>query len=125
MGATAVNPKLFWASVFLVHFLTGFYAGMGRGLHQAAQLLMVLVIPIGIVFWLHREMRLRGYKPAFDSGTFLFFGWPVVGPYYAFRLWGWNGFLLILFFIGLMVGGYFAGLMTGGLIPIDRAPPLV
>lgn len=91
--------------MFLVGFIYGLYWGMGFGMGPYVQIWAGLTIQFGIVFWLHRDMRLRGYHPAFDSRTFLFVAWPVVGPYYLFRTRGRMAFVPIVGFVALYAAG--------------------
>ena len=108
-----MNPKLFWISMFLFGFINGLYQGLGIGMSPEVGFFVSLLIPFGIVFWLHRDMRLRGYHPAFDSRTFLFVAWPFVGPYYLFRIRGWMAIMPIAAFVGLLVVGGVLGFYVG------------
>ena len=67
-----MNSKLFWTSVFFIGFVHGLYYGMWVEMSPYVDLCAALALSLGIVFWLHRDMRLRHYHPAFDSRTFLF-----------------------------------------------------
>ena len=58
-------------------------------------------------------MRLRRYYPAFDSRTFLFVVWPLVGPYYLFRTHGRMAFVPIVSFVALVVAGVVLGFFVG------------
>ncbi len=53
--------------MFLVGFIDGLYRGMGFGMGPYVQIWAGLTIQFGIVFWLHRDMRLRGYRYAHSS----------------------------------------------------------
>lgn len=108
-----MNSKLFWASVFLIAFIFGLYGGMAVPMRPYADLFAGLALQLGIAIWLDGDIRRRGYRPAFDSKTFLFFAWPVVGPYYLFRTRGWKGLVPILGFIALLTMGYVGGALTG------------
>lgn len=108
-----MNSIFFWISVFLIRFIEGLYQGMGIGMGPIVQLWESLLIPLGIVFWLHRDMRLRRYHPAFDSRTFLFVAWPLVGPYYLFRTRGRMAIVPIAGFVALLVAGGVLGFFLG------------
>lgn len=108
-----MNPKLFWTSVSLVGFVEGLYWGMWVEMSVYVDLCAALALSLGIVFWLHRDMRLRGYHPAFDSRTFLFVAWPVVGPYYLFRTRGRMAFVPIAGFVALYAAGGILGYLVG------------
>ena len=102
--------------MFLVGFIEGLYQGMGIGIDPSVQLWAGLTIQFGIVFWLHRDMRLRHYHPAFDSRTFLFCAWPLAGPYYLFRTRGRMALVPMAGFVALVVAGgvfgFFAGMIA-------------
>ncbi len=38
-----------------------------------------------LVCWVRVDARLRGYVRAFDFDSFVFFGWPIMVPYYMYR----------------------------------------
>ena len=108
-----MNSKLFWTSVFLVGFIGGLYSGMGIVMGPYVELWAGLTLQLGIVFWLHRDMRLRNYHPAFDSRTFLFFAWPLAGPYYLFRTRGHKALLPITGSVALVAAGVVLGVFVG------------
>ena len=108
-----MNPKLFWTSVSLVGFVYGLYWGMWVEMSLYVELCADLALALGIVFWLHRDMRLRRYHPAFDSRTFLFCAWPLVGPYYLIRTRGWKAIGPIAGFVALYAGGAVIGFIVG------------
>ncbi len=54
-------------------------------------------------FWALDDARKRQYWPCYDFGTFLFFGWPAVVPWYLIRTRGPKGIFLALAVLGLMV----------------------
>ena len=99
--------------MFLVGFIVGLYAGMRIYMGPYAELLAGLTLQLGIVFWLHRDMRLRHYHPAFDSRTFLFVAWPLAGPYYLFRTRGRMAFVPIAGFVALYAAGGVLGFFVG------------
>jgi|RhiMetdeSRZDD1v2_1073273.scaffolds.fasta_scaffold239879_3 hypothetical protein len=53
------------------------------------------------VWWVKADSRQTRYWPCYDFDTFLFFGWPVLLPYYLFRTRGLRGFYLVFAFLGL------------------------
>jgi len=73
-----------------------------------------LALSLGVAFWLDRDLRLRHYHPAFDSRTFLFVAWPLVGPYYLFRTRGWKAIGPIAGFAAL----YWAGGVLGNFLGV-------
>ena len=99
--------------MFFIGFVYGLYYGMWVEMNPYVDLCAALALPLGIVFWLHRDMRLRNYHPAFDSRTFLFFAWPLVGPYYLFRTRGRMAFVPIAGFVALYAAGGVLGFFVG------------
>lgn len=108
-----MDPKLFWTSVFLIGFVYGLYYGMWVEMSPFVNLCAALTLSLGIVFWLHKDMRLRHYYPAFDSRMFLFCAWPLVGPYYLIRTRGWKAIGPIAGFVALYAGGEVLGYFIG------------
>lgn len=108
-----MNSKLFWTSVFIIGFIYGLYNGMWVEMSPLVNVCAGLALSLGIVFWLKRDMRIRHYHPAFDSRTFLFFAWPLVGPYYLFRARGWKAIGPIVGFVALYAGGGVLGHVVG------------
>lgn len=60
-------------------------------------------LPVYIGFWVLDDARKRQFWPCFDFGTFLFFGWPAVVPWYLIRTRGSKGIPLALAVLGLIV----------------------
>ncbi len=56
-----------------------------------------------VAFWVLDDARKRQDWPCYDFGTFLFFGWPAVIPWYLIRTRGPKGILLALGVLGLIV----------------------
>ena len=108
-----MNSILFWSSMFFLEFLNGLLWGGRAEMGPLGALLLPLALQLGIVFWLHRDMRQRFYRPAFDSRTFLFVAWPVVGPYYLFRTRGWKAIVPIGAFILVLILGVGLGFAVG------------
>lgn len=111
-----MNSKFFWISVFLIGFVYGLYYGMWVEMSPNVDLCAYLALSLGIVFWLHRDMRLRHYRPAFDSRTFLFVAWPLVGPYYLIRTRGWKAIGPIAGFVTLYTVGGVLGFFVGMIV---------
>ena len=99
--------------MFFIGFVFGLYYGMWVEMNPYVDLCAALALPLGIVFWLHRDMRLRNYHPAFDSRTFLFFAWPLAGPYYLFRTRGHKALLPITGSVALVAAGVVLGVFVG------------
>ena len=56
-----------------------------------------------VAFWVLDDARKRQDWPCYDFGTFIFFGWPAVVPWYLIRTRGPKGILLALAVLGLLV----------------------
>ena len=63
-------------------------------------------------WWVEADSRQTRYWPCYDFGTFVFFGWPVVLPYYLFRTRGLRGFYLTMAFFGLWCAPALAALLV-------------
>jgi hypothetical protein len=44
--------------------------------------------------WVWADSRSRQFGLPYEFGTFVFFAWPVVVPYYTYRCSGWKGLLV-------------------------------
>ena len=47
-----------------------------------------------LALWVRADKQVRGYNAPFEFEAFVFFGWPVVVPYYLYRTRGWRGLAL-------------------------------
>ena len=72
------------------------------GIDPAPVMIVVLNFapPILVLLWVQKDARRRGIVTVLDFGLFLWFAWPVVLPWYAFKSRGRQGWRLLL---GLMV----------------------
>lgn len=108
-----MNTAVFWTSVLFIGILSGIYAGLGVAVSPAPYMLTGLVTQLAIAMWLGSEIRRRGYHAAFDAQTFIFFAWPVAGPYYIFRTRGWRGFYILIAAPAVWFAGLYAGVFAG------------
>jgi hypothetical protein len=60
----------------------------------AIQLLWPFGFSLMLTWWVCADSRSREFSLPYEFGTFVFFAWPVVVPYYTYRCCGWNGLLL-------------------------------
>src|ERR1700687_3110127 len=60
----------------------------------AIQLLWLFGFSLMVTLWVRAASRCRDFSLPYEFGTFVFFAWPVVVPYYTYRSRGWKGLLL-------------------------------
>jgi len=60
----------------------------------AIQLLWIFGFSLMLTWWVYADSRSREFSLPYEFGAFVFFAWPVVVPYYAYRCCGWKGLLL-------------------------------
>lgn len=61
---------------------------------------------IGVILWLQKDAQRTGIGAFQDWGMFLWFAWPVVIPWYAFRSRGRTGWRLLLGLVALISSAY-------------------
>jgi hypothetical protein len=67
---------------------------------------------LAVILWLHQDARRTGVGTVKDWGLFLYFAWPLIIPWYAFKTRGRSGWQLTLLLFCLI----FAPQMTGMLV---------
>ncbi len=91
--------------VFLVEDVASLlYAA--RHIQQSAALLPLYAITTSTILtlWVHHDSRSRNISMGIDQAMYMFFAWPIVFPYYAFRSRGFrSGSLLLLSFVGIFI----------------------
>jgi len=72
------------------------YCGV-RGLvpSRRAELLWSVEFQLALVWWVLVDRKVRGFAVPFEFDAFMFFGWPVLLPYYLYRTRGRKGWLLV------------------------------
>jgi len=65
----------------------------GRNPSESTQLLWKFAFSLILVCWVRVDVRAQRYSAPFDFDAFVFFGWPLVVPYYLYRTRGGRGFL--------------------------------
>jgi hypothetical protein len=66
-----------------------------------------------VILWLQKDARRTGVGAVQDWGLFLWFAWPVVIPWYAWKTRGRAGWPLALGLVGLILSAY----VTGAAVP--------
>lgn len=75
-----------------------YYGIEGSGL---SELLWRWGTPLLLVWWVQADSRETEYRPCYEYSAFMFFGWPLLLPYYLLRTRGIRGFFLMGFFFML------------------------
>jgi hypothetical protein len=72
-------------SVLMVHDLDAL---------ATTQLLWRFEFNLLLTLWVRADRQARGFRVPFEFDAFVFFGWPIVVPYYLYRTRGGRGLLL-------------------------------
>ena len=78
-------------------------------IHSWLALLAQLLLPASIALWTLADARRRGQSLHFDSGSFIYFAWPVLVPLYLFSTRGWRAFAALGRFLVLYIAAAFFG----------------
>jgi hypothetical protein len=65
-----------------------------------------------VILWLQKDAQRTRVGGVLDWGLFLWFAWPVIIPWYAFKSRGRRGWRLLLGLIALICSTYIAGSMA-------------
>jgi hypothetical protein len=90
-------------------------------IQQSSSLFPLLAISISTIltFWVHYDSLSLGISLGLDQAMYIFFGWPLMFPIYAFRSRGFrSGSLLLLSFFGLFIFTLIAAFVTTIIIGI-------
>ena len=68
---------------------------------QATALLWSLAFPTLLAIWVRMDRRGRKLGLPFEFEAFVFFGWPLVVPYYLYRTRGTRGLIIMAAIYGL------------------------
>ncbi|HUR46829.1 MAG TPA: hypothetical protein VMZ27_13205 [Candidatus Saccharimonadales bacterium] len=106
----ALNPAIArWfvslpAIMFYSIVVIGLHDNLGspEGLPGLAVLLAAILLRTSIALWLLTDARRHGRSLPYDSDSFFYFIWPVLGPVYLFQTRGAAAFLILGKF-GLLV----------------------
>ena len=58
---------------------------------------------LAVILWLQKDATRTGVGAVHDWGYFLFLGWPIIIPWYAFKTRGRAGWRLLALLIGLIM----------------------
>jgi len=72
-------------SVLVLHGLDG---------PEATQLLWRFEFSLILALWVRADRQVRGFSVPFEFDAFVFFGWPIVVPYYLYQTRRGRGLLL-------------------------------
>ncbi len=78
---------------------------------QSSSSLSLYAISISTILtlWVHYDSQSLGISMGMDQAMYVFFGWPIMFPAYAFRSRGFHsGGLLLLSFLGIIVFAFLA-----------------
>ena len=97
---------------------------IAAALYAAAELepssVVVLILTAGplftVILWLQKDAQRTCVTGVLDWGFFLWFAWPVVIPWYAWRTRGRAGWRLALGLIALILSPYVTGACVSWLI---------
>ena len=81
-------------SVLVLHGLDG---------PETTQLLWRFEFSLILALWVRADRQVRGFSVPFEFDAFVFFGWPIVVPYYLYRTRGGRGLLLAAGIWGLQI----------------------
>jgi hypothetical protein len=66
----------------------------GIKIPSSIQLLWLFGFSLMLTWWVRAGSRSRDLRLPYEFGTFVFFAWPIVVPYYSYRSRGCKGLLL-------------------------------
>jgi hypothetical protein len=81
-------------SVFMSH---------GLEIPETTQFLWKFEFSLMLALWVRADRQVRGFSTPFEFDAFVFFGWPIVVPYYLYRTRGGRGLLLAAGIWGLQI----------------------
>jgi hypothetical protein len=93
-------------------------------LQQSGSLLSLYAISISTILtlWVHYDSRSLGISMGMDQSMYIFWGWPIMFPVYAFRSRGFrSGGLLLLLFLGIIIFTFIAAFVITMAINIGIA----
>jgi len=71
---------------------------------------------IAVILWLQKDARRTGVGAVLDFGLFLWFAWPVIIPWYAWKTRGRAGWRLALGLVALILSASVTGAVVSLLI---------
>lgn len=79
---------------------------------DSTDVLWTFIFAILIAVWAKKEPKQKEFDAPFDFGSFLYFAWPVVLPYYLVKTRGSEGLVVFLGFVGLYLMPFLSGLVA-------------
>ena len=100
-----VGLAIIFGLVILVENVA-FMLSATQQIQQSGSLLPLYAISISTILalWVHHDSRSLGISMGMDQAMYIFLGWPIMFPVYAFRSRGFRrGGLLLLTFLGITI----------------------
>jgi hypothetical protein len=72
-------------------------------------MLLMLAPLFAVILWLQKDSQRSGVGVVLDWGMFVWFAWPVVIPWYAFKSRGPGGWRLLIGLVALICSAYVTG----------------
>ena len=95
---------VFGLVLFTENLVIMFFSNQQIQLSSASIYLYSISISLILTLWVHYDSRLSGISLGMDQAMYIFFGWPMMFPVYAFKSRGFRrGILLLLAFLGIAV----------------------
>jgi len=79
---------------------------------DATQTLWAGVFVLLSIFWAYYDAEREDFDKPFDFGFLVYVFWPVAFPWYLIKTRGTEGVLVLIGFITLWLGPWFAGLLA-------------
>lgn len=99
-----------------------FFATQHTQQADAIRFLYAFSFSMILTLWVQYDSRLSGISMGYDQAFYMFFGWPILFPIYAFRSRGFRrGGLLLLLFLGVVVFAIISALIIGLVISVGIA----
>jgi hypothetical protein len=99
-----------------------FFAAQQTQQSDAIRWLYGFAFSMILTLWVQYDSRLSGISMGYDQAFYMFFGWPILFPIYAFRSRGFRrGGLLLLLLFGVIVFAVIAALIIGVAISMGIA----
>ena len=105
-----VGLAIIFGFVILVENVS-FMLSATQQIQQSGAFLPLYAISISTILalWVHYDSRSLGISMGMDQAMYIFFGWPIMFPLYAFRSRGFRrGGLLLLTFLGITILAFMA-----------------
>lgn len=96
--------------VLLVEYVAFMFLASQK-IQQSSSSFSLFAISISAILtlWVHRDSQSLGISMGMDQAIYIFFGWPIMFPFYAFKSRGFrSGGLLLLSFLGIIVSTFVA-----------------